>query len=147
MIWWIGLAPWEFEFTFPGSLISISVGLEQPHMHLILIKTLEHNINYYTIALTSRVKIVMYSASDFPGEHTTRSTEFWLESTAGVSLEEQPELHPDFGLINNRNFTRIHDRGTFASKPDVRCEQESSLAWEVSAVCTGVLCSQETASP
>ena len=22
MIWWTGLAPWEFEFTFPGSLIS-----------------------------------------------------------------------------------------------------------------------------
>jgi len=22
MIWWIGLAPWEFEFPFPGSLIS-----------------------------------------------------------------------------------------------------------------------------
>jgi hypothetical protein len=21
MIWWIGLAPWEFEFPFPGSLI------------------------------------------------------------------------------------------------------------------------------
>ena len=22
MIWWTGLAPWEFEFPFPGSLIS-----------------------------------------------------------------------------------------------------------------------------
>jgi hypothetical protein len=22
MIWWTGLAPWEFEFTFPGSLTS-----------------------------------------------------------------------------------------------------------------------------
>ena len=22
MIWWTGLAPWEFEFSFPGSLIS-----------------------------------------------------------------------------------------------------------------------------
>ena len=22
MIWWTGLAPWEFEFLFPGSLIS-----------------------------------------------------------------------------------------------------------------------------
>ena len=22
MIWWTGLAPWEFDFPFPGSLIS-----------------------------------------------------------------------------------------------------------------------------
>jgi hypothetical protein len=22
MIWWTGLAPWKFEFSFPGSLIS-----------------------------------------------------------------------------------------------------------------------------
>ena len=22
MIWWTGLAPWEFEFPFPGSLLS-----------------------------------------------------------------------------------------------------------------------------
>ena len=22
MIWWIGLAPWEFEFPFPGGLIT-----------------------------------------------------------------------------------------------------------------------------
>ena len=22
IIWWTGLAPWEFEFPFPGSLIS-----------------------------------------------------------------------------------------------------------------------------
>ena len=22
MIWWTGLAPWEFEFPFPGSLAS-----------------------------------------------------------------------------------------------------------------------------
>jgi hypothetical protein len=22
MVWWTGLAPWEFEFPFPGSLIS-----------------------------------------------------------------------------------------------------------------------------
>jgi len=22
MIWWTGLAPWEFEFPFPGSLVS-----------------------------------------------------------------------------------------------------------------------------
>ena len=24
MIWWIGLAPWEFEFPSPGSLISLA---------------------------------------------------------------------------------------------------------------------------
>ena len=23
MIWWTGLAPWEFEFPFPGSLVPI----------------------------------------------------------------------------------------------------------------------------
>ena len=23
IIWWTGLAPWDFEFSFPGSLISI----------------------------------------------------------------------------------------------------------------------------
>ena len=28
MIWWTGLAPWEFEFPFPGSLISISAFLQ-----------------------------------------------------------------------------------------------------------------------
>ena len=27
MIWWTGLAPWEFEFPFPGSLISTFLGL------------------------------------------------------------------------------------------------------------------------
>ena len=27
MIWWTGLAPWEFEFPFPGSLISAFLGL------------------------------------------------------------------------------------------------------------------------
>ena len=26
MIWWTGLAPWEFEFPFPGSLISTFLG-------------------------------------------------------------------------------------------------------------------------
>ena len=26
MIWWTGLAPWEFEFPFSGSLISLKVG-------------------------------------------------------------------------------------------------------------------------
>ena len=26
MIWWTGLAQWEFEFTFPGSLISTFQG-------------------------------------------------------------------------------------------------------------------------
>ena len=26
MIWWSGLAPWEFEFPFPGSLISTCLG-------------------------------------------------------------------------------------------------------------------------
>ena len=27
MIWWTGLAPWEFEFQFPGSLTSTFLGL------------------------------------------------------------------------------------------------------------------------
>ena len=26
MIWWNGLVPWEFEFPFPGSLISTFLG-------------------------------------------------------------------------------------------------------------------------
>ena len=26
MIWWTGLAPWEFEFPFPGSLLSTYLG-------------------------------------------------------------------------------------------------------------------------
>ena len=26
MIWWTGLAPWEFEFPFPGSLVSTFQG-------------------------------------------------------------------------------------------------------------------------
>jgi hypothetical protein len=26
MIWWTGLAPWEFEFSFPGGLISTLLG-------------------------------------------------------------------------------------------------------------------------
>ena len=26
MIWWTGLAPWEFEFHFPGSLTSTFLG-------------------------------------------------------------------------------------------------------------------------
>ena len=30
MIWWTGLAPWDFEFSFPGSLISISLGDRAP---------------------------------------------------------------------------------------------------------------------
>ena len=29
MIWWTGLAPWEFEFPFPGSLISTFLIQEQ----------------------------------------------------------------------------------------------------------------------
>ena len=34
MIWWTGLAPWEFEFRFPGSLTSTFLGTgehRQPH--------------------------------------------------------------------------------------------------------------------
>ena len=27
MIWWTGLAPWEFEFPFPGSLTSTFLSL------------------------------------------------------------------------------------------------------------------------
>jgi len=30
MIWWTGLAPWEFEFPFPGSLISTFLDLVAP---------------------------------------------------------------------------------------------------------------------
>ena len=30
MIWWTGLAPWEFETPFPGSLISIFLDCLQP---------------------------------------------------------------------------------------------------------------------
>jgi len=29
MIWWTGLAPWEFEFPFPDSLRSTILGQEQ----------------------------------------------------------------------------------------------------------------------
>ena len=28
MIWWTGLAPWEFEFSFPGSLTFTFLGTE-----------------------------------------------------------------------------------------------------------------------
>ena len=31
MIWWTGLAPWEFEFAFPGSLISTFLVLSLRH--------------------------------------------------------------------------------------------------------------------
>ena len=27
MSWWTGLAPWEFEFTFPGGLTSTFLGI------------------------------------------------------------------------------------------------------------------------
>jgi len=27
--WWTGLAPWEFEFPFPGSLISTFLGVAE----------------------------------------------------------------------------------------------------------------------
>ena len=30
MIWWTGLAPWEFEFPFPGSITSTFPGEEGP---------------------------------------------------------------------------------------------------------------------
>ena len=29
MTWWTGLAPWEFEFPFPGSRISTFLGMEE----------------------------------------------------------------------------------------------------------------------
>ena len=29
MIWWTGLAPWDFEFPFPGSLIPTFLGQER----------------------------------------------------------------------------------------------------------------------
>jgi len=29
MVWWTGLAPWEFEFPFPGSLISTCLGAKE----------------------------------------------------------------------------------------------------------------------
>ena len=35
MIWWTGLAPWEFEFPFPGSLISTFLAMQRPSaLHL-----------------------------------------------------------------------------------------------------------------
>ena len=32
MIWWSGLAPWKFEFPFPGSLTSTFLGASSPHI-------------------------------------------------------------------------------------------------------------------
>ena len=34
MIWWTGLAPWEFETPVPGSLISNFPGRLRRHTHL-----------------------------------------------------------------------------------------------------------------
>ena len=31
MIWWTGLAPWKFEFPFPGSLVSTVLGWKGAH--------------------------------------------------------------------------------------------------------------------
>jgi len=35
MIWWTGLAPWEFEFPFPGSLISTFL---VPHQNTVTVR-------------------------------------------------------------------------------------------------------------
>ena len=34
MIWWTGLAPWDFEFPFPGCLISTIIGSAHSHCPL-----------------------------------------------------------------------------------------------------------------
>ena len=39
MIWWTGLAPWEFEIPFPGSLVSTPLGCCKHTNHQQLLKS------------------------------------------------------------------------------------------------------------
>ena len=46
MIWWTSLAPWDFEFPFPGSLISTFLGAQHvvQSMHLWFVHFLVQNV-------------------------------------------------------------------------------------------------------
>jgi len=37
MIWWTGLAPWEFEFPFPGSLTTLTIAGLGPGLGLAIV--------------------------------------------------------------------------------------------------------------
>ena len=66
MIWWTGLAPWEFESTFPGSLVSTfpnrqvhGMGMSHPppvYIHAMLGGGFMSSIAYPPPRVTSLIK-------------------------------------------------------------------------------------------
>jgi len=64
MIWWTGLAPWEFEYPFPGSLTSTFLDSE----------SLVRDLTVGALAQRAAMKVAVYSYEKYDAKHFGNGT-------------------------------------------------------------------------